>query len=81
MITILERSDDAEGRATKAWLDARSIQYVVIGVAANPDIDFLLHSLGFAAQHVVEVKTSVGVSRFENHRPDLLEALCGTVAA
>lgn len=81
MITILERSDDAQGRATKAWLDERRIPYRTIDTTQVPGMNYDLQDLGYFAPHVVEVQTLDGVSRFEDFKPALLEALCGAVAA
>lgn len=80
MITILERSDDAQGRATKAWFGERGIPYRTINTTEHPGMNHDLQRLGFFAPHVVEVQTLDGVSRFEGFKPALLEALCGEVA-
>lgn len=80
MITIYQRSDDAQGRATKAWLDERSIPYRTIDTTQVPGMNQDLQRLGFFTAHVVEVQTLDGVSRFEDFKPALLEALCGAVA-
>lgn len=79
-VTIYQRSDDAQGRATKAWLDERGIPYRTINTTQVPGMNYDLQDLGFFAAHVVEVQTLVGVSRFEDFQPALLEALCGAVA-
>lgn len=81
MITIFERSDHAQGRATKAWLDDRGIPYEAINTTEHPGLNHSLQALGYFAEHVVEVHTGEGVSRFERFRPDLLEALCTEATA
>ena len=81
MITIFERSDHVQGRKTKAWLDARGIPYEAINTTEHPGLSHSLQALGYFAAHVVEVHAGGAVSRFENFRPDLLEALCTEVAA
>ncbi len=80
-VTIYQRSDDAQGRATKAWLDERGTPYETIDTTEHPGMNHDLQALGFFAAHVVEVQTLDGVSRFEGFKPALLEALCGEKAA